>query len=145
MCARRVSILIASVLQCAHSYNYPLLFWTKAESSIIYFIVLFICFSFFRLSFTGQVGITLDTEWYEPKAPGSADSEASTEALSFRLGIFADPLFKGDYPDLVKTTLQEKATRLGLLSSPLQIFSAQEIRDNTGCCRTMLVLPRGFF
>ena len=85
-----------------------------------------------RLSHAGQVGITLDTEWYEPKAPGQAYSDASSNALTFRLGIFADPLFKGDYPDLVKTTLQEKATRLGLLSSPLQTFSAQEKRENTG-------------
>nr|KAG5708127.1 hypothetical protein BaRGS_002863 [Batillaria attramentaria] len=60
----------------------------------------------------GQVGITLDSEWYEPKSGSQSDREASDRALSFRLGLFADPLFTGDYPDVVKTTLQKKAERL---------------------------------
>ncbi|XP_025092494.1 LOW QUALITY PROTEIN: lactase-phlorizin hydrolase-like [Pomacea canaliculata] len=80
----------------------------------------------------GQVGITLDSEWYEPKDQANAsDVTAQARAMSFRLGLFASPLFTGDYPDVVKTTLQAKAQRLGV-ASPLPPFSEEEKRSIKG-------------
>ncbi|KAK7499145.1 hypothetical protein BaRGS_00009692 [Batillaria attramentaria] len=67
----------------------------------------------YRVTQRGLVGITLGSEWYEPKSEGQPDLEAADRALSFHLGLFADPLFKGDYPETVKTILQRKADRLG--------------------------------
>ncbi|XP_076452482.1 lactase/phlorizin hydrolase-like [Babylonia areolata] len=87
--------------------------------------------STYRAAQRGQVGITLDSEWYEPKSSGKEYEDASLKALAFRLGIFADPLFKGDYPDVVKTTLQNKATRLGR-KSPLPAFTEQEKTEMRG-------------
>lgn len=78
------------------------------------------------------MGITLDSEWYEPKDRNkSSDVTAQARAMSFRLGLFASPLLTGDYPDDVKTALQVNAQRLGV-TSPLTPFSQEEKRSITG-------------
>ena len=55
----------------------------------------------------GAIGITLNCDWREPLA--DADEErfkqnccAAERALLFFLGWFADPLYLGDYPDVMK-------------------------------------------
>ncbi|KAK7499144.1 hypothetical protein BaRGS_00009691 [Batillaria attramentaria] len=85
----------------------------------------------YKVTQKGQVGITLDSEWYEPKSESQSDLEASDRAFSFRLGLFADPLFKGDYPEKVRNLLQEKANRLGL-QPPLQTFTEEEKTEKSG-------------
>ncbi|PVD31244.1 hypothetical protein C0Q70_06656 [Pomacea canaliculata] len=86
----------------------------------------------YRATQQGQVGITLDSEWYEPKDRNkSSDVTAQARAMSFRLGLFASPLLTGDYPDDVKTALQVNAQRLGV-TSPLPPFSQEEKRSITG-------------
>ncbi|KAE9342817.1 Beta-glucosidase 4 [Phytophthora fragariae] len=55
----------------------------------------------------GRIGITLNCDWREP-APTSdpvqkvKNEEAAERALLFALGWFADPVYKGDYPQVMK-------------------------------------------
>ncbi|VDI62105.1 lactase-phlorizin hydrolase, partial [Mytilus galloprovincialis] len=58
----------------------------------------------YKASQKGQVSIVLNTAWYEPKNPSDPrDIEAAEQALQFRLGWFAHPIYvNGDYPDIMK-------------------------------------------
>ena len=47
----------------------------------------------------GRVGITLNTNWFEPLDDNNDDDKEIAEAsLQFRLGLFASPVFTGDFP-----------------------------------------------
>lgn len=50
----------------------------------------------------GQIGITLNMDWREPRTAGDADRAAAQRALDWQLGWFADPIWKGDYPESMR-------------------------------------------
>eukprot|EP00927_Polykrikos_kofoidii_P062154 TRINITY_DN56974_c0_g1_i1.p1 TRINITY_DN56974_c0_g1~~TRINITY_DN56974_c0_g1_i1.p1 ORF type:complete len:511 (-),score=57.82 TRINITY_DN56974_c0_g1_i1:183-1649(-) len=50
----------------------------------------------------GQVGITVNMDWKEPKTTSAADVAAAQRALDFQLGWFVDPIYKGDYPSSMR-------------------------------------------
>lgn len=57
----------------------------------------------YQNKFGGKIGIVLNLDWAEPLNPNStADIEASNRYADFVLGWFADPIFKGDYPESMK-------------------------------------------
>lgn len=53
----------------------------------------------------GQIGITNNCDWREPLTEKSEDKEAAERALLFFLGWFADPIYIGDYPQVMKDRL----------------------------------------
>ncbi|EKM56612.1 glycoside hydrolase family 1 protein [Phanerochaete carnosa HHB-10118-sp] len=56
----------------------------------------------------GQIGITLDSTWLIPYDDTDASKEATLRAMEFRLGRFADPIYKGYYPSRVKDVLGDR-------------------------------------
>ena len=62
-------------------------------------------------SHIGQVGITLNVDWWVPKNTESpADWIAADTATQFHFGWFADPIFtSGDYPDVMKQYIAKKS------------------------------------
>eukprot|EP00826_Nyctotherus_ovalis_P060638 TRINITY_DN852_c0_g3_i1.p1 TRINITY_DN852_c0_g3~~TRINITY_DN852_c0_g3_i1.p1 ORF type:complete len:499 (+),score=82.86 TRINITY_DN852_c0_g3_i1:47-1498(+) len=57
----------------------------------------------------GKIGINLIGEMAWPFDPNSKeDVEAAERSLIFQVDWFADPIFKGDYPPLMKTMLGER-------------------------------------
>lgn len=56
----------------------------------------------------GQIGITNNCDWREPLTDNPKDIAAAERALQFFLGWFADPVYKGDYPSVMKERLKEK-------------------------------------
>ena len=51
----------------------------------------------------GEVGITLNSDWFAPRNEfREADIDATERAIQFFLGWFAHPIFKGDYPQVMK-------------------------------------------
>ena len=51
----------------------------------------------------GKIGIVFNTGMSYPKDPNNTkDVEAAYRAMNFSLGWFADPVFFGDYPEIVK-------------------------------------------
>ena len=65
----------------------------------------------------GQIGIANNCDWREPLTDKKEDIEAAERALLFFLGWFTDPIFLGDYPEVMKE-------RLG---SRLPTFSDEEM------------------
>uniref|UniRef100_H2YTH5 beta-glucosidase n=1 Tax=Ciona savignyi TaxID=51511 RepID=H2YTH5_CIOSA len=71
----------------------------------------------------GRIGMTMSTEWAEPKDPNNpSDVEAADRFLQSILGWFAHPIFKnGDYPEVVKKQVNERRTQ-----SRLPVFTDAE-------------------
>lgn len=57
----------------------------------------------------GSIGITLNSNWAEPKNRNDPKSVAAAKReMDFWLGWYADPIWKGDYPAVMKETLKER-------------------------------------
>ncbi|MDZ4709256.1 MAG: GH1 family beta-glucosidase [Saprospiraceae bacterium] len=53
----------------------------------------------------GQIGITNNCDWREPLTISPEDQAAAQRALEFFLAWFADPIYKGDYPEVMRQNL----------------------------------------
>uniref|UniRef100_H2YTH2 beta-glucosidase n=1 Tax=Ciona savignyi TaxID=51511 RepID=H2YTH2_CIOSA len=75
----------------------------------------------------GGIGMTMSTEWAEPKDPNNpSDVEAADRFLQSILGWFAHPIFKnGDYPEVVKKQVNERSQLQGT-QSRLPVFTDAE-------------------
>ncbi|XP_071441900.1 myrosinase 1 isoform X2 [Hetaerina americana] len=83
----------------------------------------------FQQEHEGKVGIALDASWLAPKSNSSADKEASEQAMQFKLGWFAHPIFskEGDYPPIMKTMIAAKSKNEGYARSRLPTFTPEWI------------------
>ncbi|XP_060578197.1 lactase/phlorizin hydrolase-like [Ruditapes philippinarum] len=84
----------------------------------------------FRPTQHGQVGITMNCDWWVPKNPFDPDDRNAAErGLQFHLGWFAHPIFiNGDYPDIMKEQINRRSKVQGLNESRLPPFSEEEKR-----------------
>ncbi|XP_057661414.1 myrosinase 1-like isoform X1 [Diorhabda carinulata] len=81
----------------------------------------------FRTTQKGQVGIVIDSSWFQPENESlQADIDASETLLQFTFGIFATPLYMGDYPDIVKENVERRSLAQGYLRSRLPEFTEEE-------------------
>ena len=67
----------------------------------------------------GVIGITNNCDWREPLTDSKEDKEAAQRALEFFLGWFADPVYMGDYPAVMKARL---GNRLPIFSEAEKIL-----------------------
>eukprot|EP00211_Chloroparvula_japonica_P001742 CAMPEP_0119133958 /NCGR_PEP_ID=MMETSP1310-20130426/14756_1 /TAXON_ID=464262 /ORGANISM="Genus nov. species nov., Strain RCC2339" /LENGTH=538 /DNA_ID=CAMNT_0007124693 /DNA_START=78 /DNA_END=1691 /DNA_ORIENTATION=+ len=57
----------------------------------------------------GSIGITLNTNWWEPLTDTEDDKRTVEVALAFFMGWFADPIFRdGNYPEIMREVLQDR-------------------------------------
>lgn len=57
----------------------------------------------------GKIGITLNCDWAMAEPDSGADGEAAVKRyLDFNLGWFADPIWKGDYPVVMRETVGDR-------------------------------------
>ncbi|NWV26721.1 LPH hydrolase, partial [Origma solitaria] len=82
----------------------------------------------YRSQQLGKVGLVLNSDWAEPKTPTSSeDVRASERYLQFMLGWFAHPVFvNGDYPDILKTQIQEMNQQCSTTVAQLPVFTEEE-------------------
>ncbi|XP_060524406.1 myrosinase 1-like [Cylas formicarius] len=71
----------------------------------------------------GKISMVIDTDWYEPASNSAQDLEASERGLLFTYGWFAHPIFFGDYPEVMKTRIEERSLKEGLAHSRLPEFT----------------------
>ncbi|CAH2274482.1 lactase isoform X1 [Pelobates cultripes] len=83
----------------------------------------------------GMVGISLTTEWGEPvDISNQKDIEAAERFVQFNFGWFANPLYNGDYPQIMKEYIGQKSAQQGLGVSRLPTFTSQEKSYIKGTC-----------
>jgi len=85
------------------------------------------------LVYVGKVGITLNSDWKEPKTDSPQDKAAALRALYFLIGWFANPIFRdGNYPQVMIDQVAKISKLQGLNVSRLPEFTAAEIAYNKG-------------
>lgn len=62
----------------------------------------------FQASQGGRIGITNNCDWREPLTDTAEDRAAAQRALEFFLGWFADPIYFGDYPKVMRDRLGDR-------------------------------------
>jgi len=82
----------------------------------------------------GRVGITLNTDWAEPKEPQNPDHQkASDRFMRFNYGWFANAILKdGKYPEDMRTLIDAKSEAQGLKESRLPKFTEEESKELAG-------------
>jgi len=75
----------------------------------------------------GQIGISNNCDWREPVSLDRMDVEAAQRALLFFLGWFADPIYHGDYPEVMRQRLGNRLpeftdTEKGMLKNSSDFF-----------------------
>ena len=56
----------------------------------------------------GQIGMTNNCDWRAPKTDSQADKDAAQRSLEFFLAWFADPIYFGDYPAVMRERLGDR-------------------------------------
>lgn len=56
----------------------------------------------------GRIGITLNADFAVAKAPGARGEAAVRRYMEFNLGWFADPVYKGDYPAVMRSAVGDR-------------------------------------
>lgn len=56
----------------------------------------------------GQIGMSNNCDWREPVSSVQKDVDAAQRALLFFLGWFADPIYLGDYPEVMRKRLGDR-------------------------------------
>ncbi|XP_034236632.1 myrosinase 1-like [Thrips palmi] len=74
----------------------------------------------------GRVGISLESYFARPKTSRYEDIQAAERRNTFELGWVADPLLRGDYPPLMRRTVDAKCAEEGLQESRLPSFTQAE-------------------
>ncbi len=62
----------------------------------------------FQAQQKGVIGITNNCDWREPKTDSAADKAAAQRSLEFFMGWFADPIYLGDYPAVMRERVGER-------------------------------------
>jgi lactase-phlorizin hydrolase len=63
----------------------------------------------YRKTQGGRIGITLDSNWYEPGSQSQADIVAAERAVQFHHGWFAAPIYTGKYPKAMRDIIDRKS------------------------------------
>jgi beta-glucosidase len=61
----------------------------------------------------GRIGITNNCDWREPHTDSEQDKNAAQRALEFFLAWFADPIYFGDYPAVMRERVGDRLPHFG--------------------------------
>ena len=68
----------------------------------------------FRSTQKGRVSIVVNSQWFERKTQKTEDIQAADRGMQWYLGWMAHPIFKGDYPEVMKQSIKVKSDAEGI-------------------------------
>ncbi|XP_057655687.1 myrosinase 1-like [Diorhabda carinulata] len=77
--------------------------------------------------YKAKMTIIIDCVWIEPYSNSDDDEEAAERQRQFECGLYYNPVFKGDWPDIVKMRIRDRSFAAGLTRSRLPQFTSEEI------------------
>ncbi|KAF7284528.1 hypothetical protein GWI33_022114 [Rhynchophorus ferrugineus] len=80
----------------------------------------------FRSKQGGKVGFNNVCFWFYPKSNNSEDIEAQTRAMEFGCGLYANPIYNGDWPQVVIDRVAYRSKKEGYSFSRLPTFTEEE-------------------
>ncbi|CAG9765652.1 unnamed protein product [Ceutorhynchus assimilis] len=81
----------------------------------------------FRPKQQGRVSIVIDSGWAEPASDNESDILAAQTEREFVLGIYANPIYLGNWPQVVINNVAQRSTLEGFPKSRLPELTQQEI------------------
>ncbi|CAG9765651.1 unnamed protein product [Ceutorhynchus assimilis] len=81
----------------------------------------------FKRTQNGRVSIVLDSPWFQPPSDSDEDQLASQRAFDFTLGLYANPIYVGNWPEQVISIVDYRSEMEGYPSSRLPKFTDEEI------------------
>ncbi|XP_030754216.1 myrosinase 1-like [Sitophilus oryzae] len=81
----------------------------------------------FAATQNGKVTLVLDTPYNEPATNSSLDQYAAEVENEFNLGWYANPVYLGDWPEIMKTRVANRSQLEGYSFSRLPAFTQEEI------------------
>jgi beta-glucosidase/6-phospho-beta-glucosidase/beta-galactosidase len=96
----------------------------------------------------GLISIALNSEWREPASDAPDDRLAAQRSLEWQLGWFADPVFFGDYPHLMRQKLGKRLPSFtpeqsALLRNSTDYFSLQHYASTSAAALADTEASRG--
>lgn len=77
--------------------------------------------------YKAKMTIIIDCQWIEPFSNSEDDEEAAERQRQFECGIYYNPVFKGDWPEIVKKRIRDRSLAAGFPRSRLPQFTREEI------------------
>nr|CAH7741390.1 unnamed protein product [Callosobruchus chinensis] len=82
----------------------------------------------FREKQKGRISIVVDYSWWEPLITNNtAFTDAADAGIQFMSGLYANPVYLGDWPTIVKKRVAELSKKEGEKKSRLPEFTKEEI------------------
>ncbi|XP_018576585.1 myrosinase 1 [Anoplophora glabripennis] len=81
----------------------------------------------FRSKQNGRITIVIDSDWYEPTNYTPEDEQAAETKRQFVFGMYANPVFIGNWPQVMIDRVADRSAKEGFNSSRLPAFSDEEI------------------
>nr|AEE63301.1 unknown [Dendroctonus ponderosae] len=86
----------------------------------------------FRPAQNGRISIVLDAGWPEPATDDESDLAAAQTEREFVLGIYANPIYLGNWPEVVIKNVGQRSALEGLNRSRLPELTEEEIHFING-------------
>ncbi|CAH1162763.1 unnamed protein product [Phaedon cochleariae] len=82
--------------------------------------------------YTAPMSIVIDGEWNEPATNSTRDIEAAERRNQFEYGLYANPIFNGNWPQVVIDRVAQASAAENLTRSRLPAFTQEEIDNING-------------
>ncbi|CAG9830296.1 unnamed protein product [Diabrotica balteata] len=82
--------------------------------------------------YKAPMSIVIDCQWIEALTNSPKDREAAERQRQFECGLYFNPVFNGDWPQVVKDRIAYRSEKANLTKSRLPSFTAEEIEEIKG-------------